>query len=303
MRNTEICEVSEISPTAYVRVFRRTVTDLAEFAGMEVDAYVALGERYVVLLDTLICPDDMGQILETLTPFLLETQLLCVNSHADWDHAWGNGWFTEGGFPAPIIGHERCSQRLLSPQTQQELADFRARSQTFTDVELVPPSLTFSETLTIADPAWTIRLLHAPGHCDEHIVAWLPEARLLLAFDAVEYPWPSISGATGVPLMFQTLQRLVALNASHVLCSHSGSASPALIQTNLDYFREIERRARLWLATRRSDETEIDNAAALIGYPASEALVGVREGVDQDYYGQVHEQNVQAIVDWLLARL
>src|SRR5260370_41941825 len=83
-------EVPEMSSDPRVRVFRRTLRGLEDFEGMEVDAYVILGERYVVLLDTLLCPADMAEIMRIIEPELHGGQLLCVNSHADWDHTWGN---------------------------------------------------------------------------------------------------------------------------------------------------------------------------------------------------------------------
>jgi hypothetical protein len=94
---------------------------------------------------------------------------------------------------------------------------------------------------------------------------------------------------------------LVSLHASWVFCSHNGCVSPTLIQENLAYFRQIEQRARLWLHAYQPDERGVMDAAKLIGYPASEALANVGPDVDRHYHGWVHEQNVQAVVDWLLA--
>lgn len=294
-----IAEVPEMSPDSRVRVFRRTLGGLEEFESMEVDAYLILGERYALLLDTLLCPEDVAQVLSLCAPELARRQLLCVNSHADWDHTWGNGYFGDAR-SVPILAHDHCRQRMLSEEAHRDLAEYQARYPVFRNVTLVPPSLTFSERLTIVDGDLTIELLHAPGHCPDQIVAWLPDLSLLLAFDAVEKPIPGIHDAACAPLMFSTLARLAALNAQHVLCSHGKTSSPALIQANLTYLREIERHCLLLLAARTPPEAEVEQTAELIGYPFTEAVAGIDEEIDHTYYSWAHEQNAQAILRWLM---
>lgn len=296
----EIFAVPQMSPDPRVRVFRRTLGALEGFERMEVDAYLVLGERYALLLDTLLCPADVARVLSLCAPDIGNRQLLCVNSHADWDHTWGNGYFHNQP-TVPILAHDFCRQRLLSAEARQQLRDFQARFPLFRDVILYPPTLTFSEQLTIIDGELSIELLHAPGHCPDQLVAWLPSPGLLLAFDAVEYPLPGIADAACAPLMLATLQRLGALNARQVLCSHGNTTSPALIAENLAYLREIERRCRLLLADHAPTASERERTAEHIGYPLEE-VVNPAAKIDLPYYRQVHEQNAQAILHWLATR-
>lgn len=284
-----------------IRVFRRTLNGLDDFEGMEVDAYVVLGERYIVVLDTLLCPSDMATVLHTLEPEMRGRQIFCVNSHADWDHSWGNGYFS-GEQHVPIIAHEYCQQRLNSESARQKLADYQARYPVFHAVKLVPPTITFNTQLHISAGNLTIELLHAPGHCRDQIVAWLPETRLLLAFDAVEKPLPCIADSACVPLMFATLQRLAALDAQCVLCSHGRTTSPALIQENLIYLRDIERRTRSVLAHHAPTDQDLQHVAEFIGYPFDEVLATTNEEVDRTYYSWAHEHNIRAILGWLLTQ-
>lgn len=293
--NQDIQEVPGMSPDPRVRVFRRILYGLEGFEGMEVDGYVILGEHTVVLLDTLLCPADMDAVMRTIAPEVGKKQVLCVNSHADWDHAWGNNYFS-GERSVPIVAHEHCRQRLNSEQARRRLAEYQARTPVFRDVQLVPPTLTFREHLALHIGGLTVELLHAPGHCPDQIVAWVPELRLLLAFDAVEMPLPCIRDAAGVPLMLDTLQRLVALDAQRVLCSHGKTTSPALVSENLAYVREIERRAQSLLARHTPTEAELEHAAELIGYPFDEVIVRVTEKVDREFYAFAHEVNVRAVL-------
>ena len=223
---------------------------LKEFEGMEVDAYIVITDRHVIVLDTLLCPEDVSIMMQSVNNELRGRSLLCIDSHADWDHAWGNCYFT-GENIAPIIAHDHCLTRMQSTEAYNELLDFQQLSSTFKNVFLLPPTITFNQRFTIHDSNLTIELLHAPGHHLDQIVAWIPELRLLLAFDAVEKPLPLIEGANCVPHMFTTLEHLIALQPLRVLCSHGKTTSPDQIKQNLAYIREIERRCKSVLQKRQ----------------------------------------------------
>jgi len=296
----ELFAVPQLSPDPRVRIFRRTLSGLDGFEQMKVDAYLILGEQYAFLLDTLLCPDDVAQLLALAAPEIGTRQLFCINSHADWDHTWGNGYFQHHP-TVPIVAHDICRQRLLSEETILHMREYQARFPLFHNVTVRPPSLTFSERLTLVDGELCIELLHAPGHCLDQIVAWLPSIGLLLAFDAVEYPLPSIADAACAPLMLATLHQLAGLPARSVLCSHGQTnTSPTLIADNLAYLREIERRCRLLLADQRPAASELEHSAELIGYPFSQMWTGQTTEIDLPYYTWTHEQNAQAILRWLM---
>src|SRR5690349_14530642 len=92
--------------------------------GTLVDTFIAVTERYLVLIDTLINSATATALLEIARPHLGGRQLLAVNTHADWDHAWGNHLFSgpSAVLPAPIIGTRLCAERLRSAEGQQKLS-------------------------------------------------------------------------------------------------------------------------------------------------------------------------------------
>jgi glyoxylase-like metal-dependent hydrolase (beta-lactamase superfamily II) len=298
MANLPPYPVPEMSGDERVLVFRRSLDIKGEFEGLEVDAYVVLTDRYVVMLDTMLCPADAEAIMRQVGDAANGKTLLCVNSHADWDHAWGNAYF-QGA--TTIIGHEQCRARLLSVEAAEELRVFQKLDPLFRDVELVAPSLTFSERLTLFGGDLTIELLATPGHHLDEISAWIPELSLLLAFDAVESPFPSVDGAASVPQMFRSLERLLALEPHRVLCSHGNTSSPALIEQNLAYFREIELRSRAYLDNYSPSRTEFEQVSRAISYSFEEAIAGVTGPIDRTYYSQAHEDNCAAVLRWLSA--
>src|SRR5207247_5831506 len=128
---------------------------------------------------------------------------------------------------------DHCLTRLQSTEAHIELLDSQQLSSTFKNVFLLPPTITFNQHFTIHDSNLTIQLLYAPGHHLDQIVAWIPELRLLLAFDAVEKPLPLIEGANCVPHMFATLEQLIALQPLHLLSSHWKTNTPDQLKQNI----------------------------------------------------------------------
>ncbi len=292
-----IIPVQEMSTDARVRVFRRTFTDAGEYEGMEVDNYVVLTERYAVVFDTLLCPEDMADLMQMVQPE--QRQLLVVNSHADWDHAWGNCYFT-GGQAAPIIAHKHGLARLQSEEAHAELAEFQQKYSAFRNVVLTPPTLTFTTNMSIHDGDLTIELLHAPGHHTDHIMAWLPDLSLLLAFDTVEMPVPILENAHSVQSMYDTLHHILNLHPQRVLCSHGKTTSSAIVQRNLDYLHEIERRSQLALAHHKPTQEDLEHPETYINYPFDEVIADIHEPIDRTFYTWAHNHNIRCVIEWLL---
>src|ERR1700730_12748028 len=171
----------------------------------------------------------MAAVMDEIAGELAGRQLLVIDSHADWDHCWGNCYFT-GAHAAPIIAHEHCRTRMLSVEAQAGLTEYQQRFSSFQHVILIPPTLTFTHELSIHGGDLTLELIGAPGHHPDHIAIWIPELRLLLAFDAAEKPLPLIEDAAGVQPMLTTLERFLALQPERVLCSHGKTTSIATVQ-------------------------------------------------------------------------
>lgn len=293
----EFTSVSDSNLDERLRVFRCRFSEKQEEPGMIVDAYAILSERYVLICDTMICPEDMEALFFTLKSTLDGRQLLIINSHADWDHCWGNNYFSE---TTPIISHTLCRERLLATEAVDRLSKSQFDSTHFDQVRLRPPSMTFSEHFTVYGGDVTLELFPAPGHTPDHIAAWLPELRVLLAFDAAEWPCPWLSEPETIPTMRATLKRMEALHPQYVLCSHGQTTSPDILGENLHYLDEIEWRCRDILAQRTLNEEELaGDTARLIAYPLEDAVTIGQKTFDPSYR-DVHKENIRTIFKWLL---
>jgi glyoxylase-like metal-dependent hydrolase (beta-lactamase superfamily II) len=288
-----------------VRVFRHE--DL-------VDTAVVVTERYVVLLDTGARPENMEAVMERLGDVLPGRHLLVLNTHADWDHYWGNRAFLgpDAPYPAPVLGHVLMSGRVGSEKAQAALADLRQQYPGALDrVELIGPTVTFTPPLVIDGGDLRLEIIATPGHKPDHVAVWIPQIRLVWAADAAEHPWPFANDPAELPDLRASLARMLALDPQWALCCHApGMTSPQIIANNHAYFDALEAHCRAALgalAVGPADAAEDADPGGLpekIGFPAAAALA---PGTDPAIvtgstwsYAQAHARNARVMLAWLL---
>jgi glyoxylase-like metal-dependent hydrolase (beta-lactamase superfamily II) len=209
----------------------------------EVDTFVVETERWLVVVDTLSTPALARQLAVLCGAAEHAGRLLIVNTHADYDHAWGNQIFggPDAPYPAPIIGHERCAERLATDEGPLSKAKMdKLQPGRFDDLSLTPPDLTIGDGgLTIRGGDLTLELVHTPGHTEDHFSVWIPELRTVLAGDAAEHPFPHIDTPAGIAQARASLVRLQALEPVHVLPCHGDTSDPALLGRNIAYLDAV----------------------------------------------------------------
>jgi glyoxylase-like metal-dependent hydrolase (beta-lactamase superfamily II) len=291
-------EITGVTPDNRIRIFRSSFGETDDKVPMDVDAYVVITERYIVICDTLLCPEDMEQVCQALQDETQERQFIVVNSHADWDHTWGNCYFTRER-NVPIIGHEQCRFRMLTSEAQEGLDDYKQRFPYFQQVVLQPPTTTYTHHLAIYGGDLTLELLHTPGHYIDHSAIWIPEIQTLLGFDTVEKPIPLIEGPNLVGDMFTTLERLVSLKPQHLLCAHGNTYQVSALEENLRYLREVESRCKVLLEPKRPTEQELEQAAELINYPFENIRNTLQEPINTRFYSWAHDTNIRYMLQYL----
>jgi glyoxylase-like metal-dependent hydrolase (beta-lactamase superfamily II) len=275
--------------------------------GEMVDTFIVVTERYVVLIDTVINPATARQMLAFAQPHLTGArQLLVVNTHADYDHAWGNQIFDgpHAEHTAPIIGTRGCAELLRSAEGAAYLQEMQKKEPAlFGEVVLTPPTLLFDEQLTIDGGDLTLELFATPGHTVDHAAIFIPEISTLLAADAAELPFPLARTVEGLPTMRASLAKLAALDAATVLYCHAPvTIGPGLIQQNIRYYDQLEARCRAALANGAPPQPAADvDVAALIDYPFADA---VTVGAYGDFIGEHHARSwhphaIRMMLEWV----
>lgn len=204
--------------------------------GTTVTVFAVRTRRWTVLVDTLYSAAGARELARLVRPTLV------VNTHADWDHAWGNAFFPG----VPIVGTTECARRMRSPEEAAELARMQAAEpERFAGASLVPPDLTFDGALEIDGGDLTLRLLRAPGHQPDQLVVWIPEIRTLLGADATEHPMPFVQGPGHLAELVATLEWMRDLRPATVLACHDRlDGDPGLLERNLAYFAAVREAAR-----------------------------------------------------------
>ncbi len=234
-----------------------------------VDTFAVITTRYVVVVDTLINPATAEKIWQGVRPFLTPPRaLLIINTHADYDHCWGNQRFAALG--APIIGRRASVPIFTEPDSLAFLQRVQANEpEIFGDVTPTPPTILFDETLSIDGGDLTLELFATPGHTADHASVYIPQINTLLAADAAELPYPMARTAAGLPQMRQSLAKLAALNAETVLYCHAPTdIGPQLLHDNIAYFDQLEIACRAALARGvPANLPEEADVIALVGLP------------------------------------
>ena len=272
-----------------------------------VDAFIVVSERYVVLVDTLINPQTAAAMLRIAREWLTGgRQLLAVNTHADWDHFWGNQLFAgpDAAHPAPIFASRRSAERFRAPEEgQQFLAEMREHEPgRFDDVRITRPTVLFDDWLLIDGGDLTLELFPTPGHQPDHVAIFIPEIGMLLAGDAAELPFPFVESAAALPALRDSLVRMAALHPTAVLYCHAPVTSgPRLLRDNIAYFDEVERRCRAaragGAAARPSEDADVE---ALVAFPFADALPTDHDAQRlSDSYRKGHRTAIRAMLEWL----
>jgi glyoxylase-like metal-dependent hydrolase (beta-lactamase superfamily II) len=204
--------------------------------GPDVRAALLLGQRRAVVIDTMTCPEDMAPLLALIAAH--GRPHLVVNTHADWDHFWGNA-----AFPGvPLVGHCLSRERILKPDTQK-IDELRARNPAqFANAALLPPDLIFETAMAIDLGGLTLELHHLPGHTQDCLVAYVPERRLLYAGDCAEDPFPLLFSG---PLdgWIEGLRAWAERDIATVVPAHGRIAGVELLRENADYLESVARGA------------------------------------------------------------
>lgn len=172
---------------------------------MDVSVVAIVGATGVLIVDTRNNPAEAGEIVaEVLARFGLPI-VGVVNTHAHYDHTFGNQVFATGAANAvPVYGHSRIPRhfaRFEGPRLAAQQADpGREPDKQWSEVRLTPPTVLVGEPTTVEVPGRRIELIPLPpGHTDTDLVVFVPDARVWVLGDIVEESGPPMYGSGSFP--------------------------------------------------------------------------------------------------------
>ncbi|HZD73565.1 MAG TPA: MBL fold metallo-hydrolase [Actinomycetota bacterium] len=247
------------------RVFRR------RYAALDLNVGAVLGDGEVLVIDTrswLAEAEELLADLRALTPLPCRQVL---NTHAHFDHCFGNAAFR----PAAFWGHERCAENLRrhgEEQRRNVIGWFPEAAADLAALQLVSPDRLVAERATVDVGGRRVELLHlGRGHTDNDLVAIVPDARVTFAGDLVEEGAPPAFGDAWPLEWPATLDRLLRQATPVVVPGHGDVAGTELVRDQAAEQHAVADLCRRVLA----GELPVEEALARGPYPAETVRVAL----------------------------
>jgi len=207
---------------------------------------VVLGDGEALVIDTRTTYRQADELREHVRELAPAATLTVVNTHAHYDHCFGNARFR----PAVIWGHERCASALLESGDRQKAAvtaELPELADEIAQIEIDPPDRTMHDQAGLDVGGRRVELRHpGRGHTDSDIVIAAAGTGVLFAGDLLENGAPPYFG-DAFPLDWpDAVQRMLALvdERSRVVPGHGDPEGRAFVEESLASFRAVADLAR-----------------------------------------------------------
>jgi glyoxylase-like metal-dependent hydrolase (beta-lactamase superfamily II) len=170
----------------------------------DVNVCVVRGDDGLLVVDTRASPRQGEQLRDDLRELGDRPVRWVVNTHAHFDHTFGNQAFTGAGTDRPeILGHalvpehfDRYERPLLAglPAEGADADELR-------DLVLTPPDVLVTDRHVLDVGGRAVELVHlGRGHTDNDLLLHVPSAGAWLVGDVVEQSGPPMYGTGSFPL-------------------------------------------------------------------------------------------------------
>jgi glyoxylase-like metal-dependent hydrolase (beta-lactamase superfamily II) len=175
---------TEVGDQVYVR----------RHASYDLNVGLIVGDGHCLVLDTRMSHREAADLIAAVRR-ITTSPWTVVNSHAHFDHYFGNALFQ----PAEIWGHIRCAELIERDGLEQraKVAAFvpEERRAEVEEVEIVAPDHTFTTAATLDIGGRAVHLRYfGLGHSSGDIVTHVPDAGVVFTGDLVEEGAPPAFG-------------------------------------------------------------------------------------------------------------
>jgi len=169
----------------------------------DINIAAVVGPQGVTIIDTRGSAAEAQEVVDDVERQFTLPIVAAVNTHAHYDHTFGNSVFARLG--VPIVGHQRIRAHYAtfeSPRLAAWQADpAREPDKNWDDVVLVPPTAAIHRSTTLTHSGRDVVCIPvAPGHTDTDLAILVPDARVWMLGDVVEESGPPMFGSGSRPL-------------------------------------------------------------------------------------------------------
>ena len=197
---------------------------------LDVNVCVVRGTGGLLVCDTRSSHRQADELRADLKELGTQRVRWVINTHAHFDHTFGNARFGPGSdISAPIYGHERMPAHLDAYE-RRVLAELIAEAEEpeqWREVVITSPTVLVGTAMTLDLGGRAVELRYlGRGHTDNDLLVHVPDAGAWLAGDLIEESGPPVYGPDSFPLDWPTtITRLrAALGAGDVLVPGHGAA-------------------------------------------------------------------------------
>ncbi len=197
------------------------------------NVYAIITKQRIFICDTFLGPEPMAEIMHYLKEKVTSNkELIIFNSHADYDHVWGNIYFKDN----LIIAHKQCRE-ILEKEGKIMLKVYENHQRG--NVEIKLPNVLFETSIYF--PEDEIFFFHSPGHTLESSSCYDSADNILFVGDNIEKPLPYIN-FLNFDEYINTLESYLSFNAKVVISGHNDPLfTNDLILENIDYIKNLKR--------------------------------------------------------------
>lgn len=171
---------------------------------MDVSVIVVVGPTGLTVVDTRNNPAEAEEVIRDIGVRFDLPIVAVVNTHAHYDHTFGNQSFAV--LPGVVIyGHHLIPSHFAAyegPRLAAQQADpSREPDKRWADVVLTPPGELVTARTAVVAGGRTIELIPLePGHTDTDLAVLVPDCRVWLLGDVIEESGPPMFGSGSYPL-------------------------------------------------------------------------------------------------------
>jgi glyoxylase-like metal-dependent hydrolase (beta-lactamase superfamily II) len=214
---------------------------------LDVSICVIRGSDGLAVVDTRSSPQQADEIRADLRELGNSPVRCVVNTHAHFDHSFGNQSFgPNSDINVPIYGHVRVPAHLEAYE-RPLLAGWIGRgeepAEEWRAVVITPPTVLVGERHALDLGDRTVDLLHlGRGHTDNDLMLHVPDAAAWLVGDLIEESGPPYYGPESFPLEWPVTvaHLLVLLDPGEVLVpGHGGPVDQAFVEAQHGQLAEV----------------------------------------------------------------
>lgn len=237
-----LADLTKLADGVYSYVGAKDASPANSFAA---NAGIVIGRDGILVVDTLISAKEAQRFLADIRKVSDKPIKYVVNTHTHLDHAFGNCVFARQG--AVIISHTADCKLLerVGAETLKNAGNFGLKPEDMAGTEIVCPTLTFSDRLTIDLGGETAELIRvAPSHTEGSVIVYLAAKKLLFAGDILFTDFHPYLADGDIPGWTRTIDEILAMDVERIVPGHGPLSTKKDLREMREYLLLFDVKAR-----------------------------------------------------------